>query len=63
MRPTAPASPQEFVRRALEAAEIADGCYDRRIRESFFTLAALRLRQAQEGFAADGNETDATGDD
>jgi hypothetical protein len=62
MRPTAPASPQEFVRRALEAAEIADGCYDRRIRESFFTLAALRLRQAQ-GFDAEGEDKDVAGDD
>lgn len=52
-------SPQEYVRRALEAAEIADGCLDGRIRESFFSLAELRLQQAER---AAGDE-DASPDD
>jgi len=49
-RPPAP-SPQECIRRALEAAEIADGCREPAIRRSFFTLAELRLRQAEAGFS------------
>ncbi|HSV04504.1 MAG TPA: hypothetical protein VLI41_15020 [Phenylobacterium sp.] len=53
MAEPATASPQEYIRRALEAAEIADGCFEPAIRESFFTLAELRLQQAEAGFAGE----------
>jgi hypothetical protein len=40
------AGPQDYVLRALAAAEIAESCTEPRIRESFFALAEGWLTQA-----------------
>ena len=56
--------PRELVRRALEAAEIADGCYDMKIRKAFFSLASLRLLQAEASFRGEAEPPPETpGDD